>query len=150
LAQRVPAGPLLIIAGAGSGKTNTLRIAHLIVKGGDPRRILLMTFSKRAASEMARRVERICRNVLGTNTGVLTDALAWSGTFHGTGERLLGMYAEQIGLNPDFAIHDREGSADLANLVRHELGFSKTDSRFPTKGTLPVDLFASRQLGDTT
>jgi DNA helicase-2/ATP-dependent DNA helicase PcrA len=60
------------------------------------------------------------------------------------------MYAEQIGLNPDFAIHDREGSADLANLVRHELGFSKTDSRFPTKGTLPVDLFASRQLGDTT
>lgn len=131
------AGPLLIIAGAGSGKTNTLahRVAHLIVNGADPRRILLMTFSRRAASEMARRVERICRNVLGANAGVMTDALAWSGTFHGIGARLLRMYAEQIGLNPDFTIHDREDSADLMNLVRHELGFSKTDSRFPTKGT---------------
>lgn len=130
------AGPLLIIAGAGSGKTNTLahRVAHLIVNGADPRRILLMTFSRRAASEMARRVERICRNVLGANAGVLTDALAWSGTFHGIGARLLRMYAEQIGLNLDFTIHDREDSADLMNLVRHELGFSKTDSRFPTKG----------------
>ncbi len=131
------AGPLLIIAGAGSGKTNTLahRVAHLIVNGADPRRILLMTFSRRAASEMARRVERICRNVLGANAAVLTDALAWSGTFHGIGARLLRMYAEQIGLNLDFTIHDREDSADLMNLVRHELGFSKTESRFPTKGT---------------
>jgi len=131
------AGALLIIAGAGSGKTNTLahRVAHLIVNGADPRRILLMTFSRRAASEMARRVERICRSVLGQNSGVMTDALAWSGTFHGIGARLLRMYAEQIGLNPDFTIHDREDSADLMNLVRHELGFSKTDSRFPTKGT---------------
>ena len=54
-------GPLLVIAGAGSGKTNTLahRVAHLIVSGADPRRILLMTFSRRAAAEMTRRVERI-------------------------------------------------------------------------------------------
>ena len=137
LAEDNAAGPLLIIAGAGSGKTNTLahRVAHLIVNGADPRRILLMTFSRRAASEMARRVERICRNVLGANSAVLTDALAWSGTFHGIGARLLRMYAEQIGLNLDFTIHDREDSADLMNIVRHELGFSKTDSRFPTKGT---------------
>lgn len=137
LAEGNTAGPLLIIAGAGSGKTNTLahRVAHLIVNGADPRRILLMTFSRRAASEMARRVERICRNVLGANAGILTDALAWSGTFHGIGARLLRMYAEQIGLNLDFTIHDREDSADLMNLVRHELGFSKTESRFPTKGT---------------
>ncbi|KXG87465.1 ATP-dependent helicase [Agrobacterium bohemicum] len=137
LTEGSAAGPLLIIAGAGSGKTNTLahRVAHLIVNGADPRRILLMTFSRRAASEMARRVERICRNVLGANAGVLTDALAWSGTFHGIGARLLRMYAEQIGLNLDFTIHDREDSADLINLVRHELGFSKTESRFPTKGT---------------
>lgn len=130
-------GPLLIIAGAGSGKTNTLahRVAHLIVNGADPRRILLMTFSRRAASEMARRVQRICRQVLGENAAIITDALAWSGTFHGIGARLLRMYAEQIGLNVDFTIHDREDSADLMNLVRHELGFSKTESRFPTKGT---------------
>lgn len=131
------AGPLLIIAGAGSGKTNTLahRVAHLIVNGADPRRILLMTFSRRAASEMARRVERICKQVIGENSGTLTDALAWSGTFHGIGARLLRIYAEQIGLDVDFTIHDREDSADLMNLARHELGFSKTESRFPTKGT---------------
>ena len=131
------AGPLLVIAGAGSGKTNTLahRVAHLIVKGADPRRILLMTFSRRAASEMARRVERICAEVLGANSGIMADALAWSGTFHGIGARLLRDYAEQIGVDPAFTIHDREDSADLMNIVRHDLGFSKTENRFPTKGT---------------
>ena len=129
--------PLLVIAGAGSGKTNTLahRVAHLIVNKVDPRRILLMTFSRRAASEMARRVERICAQVLGKDAGVLTDALTWAGTFHGIGARLLREYASEIGLDPDFTIHDREDAADLMNLVRHDLGFSKTESRFPTKGT---------------
>jgi DNA helicase-2/ATP-dependent DNA helicase PcrA len=131
------ASPLLIIAGAGSGKTNTLahRVAHLIVNGADTRRILLMTFSRRAAAEMSRRVERICRQVLGADAAIMTDALAWAGTFHGIGARLLRIYAEQIGLNVDFTIHDREDSADLMNLSRHALGLSKTDSRFPTKGT---------------
>jgi DNA helicase-2/ATP-dependent DNA helicase PcrA len=130
-------GPLLIIAGAGSGKTNTLahRVAHLIVNGADPRRMLLMTFSRRAASEMARRVQRICRQVLGDNAAIMTDALAWAGTFHGIGARLLRIYAEQIGLSVDFTIHDREDSADLMNLVRHDLGFSAKQSRFPTKST---------------
>src|SRR5881628_3785773 len=129
--------PLLVIAGAGSGKTNTLahRVAHLIVKGADPRRILLMTFSRRAASEMARRVERIAGEVLGRDAAVITDALTWAGTFHGIGARLLRDYALEIGLDPAFTIHDREDSADLMNLVRHELGFSRTESRFPTKGT---------------
>jgi DNA helicase-2/ATP-dependent DNA helicase PcrA len=137
LADGAIGGPLLIIAGAGSGKTNTLahRVGHLIVNGADPRRILLMTFSRRAASEMAHRVRRICRQVFGDNAAVLTDAMAWAGTFHGIGARLLRMYAEQIALNIDFTIHDREDSADLMNLVRHELGFSKMESRFPTKGT---------------
>ena len=76
------APPLLVIAGAGSGKTNTLahRVAHLIVQGADPRRILLMTFSRRAASEMIKRVERIARKVLGDNAGIMTDALMWAGT----------------------------------------------------------------------
>src|SRR4030088_2433632 len=79
-----PSMPLLVIAGAGSGKTNTLahRVAHLIVNGADPRKILLMTFSRRAAAEMARRVERIVRRVIGGNADVMTDAL-WAGTFHG-------------------------------------------------------------------
>jgi ATP-dependent DNA helicase UvrD/PcrA len=107
--------PLLVIAGAGTGKN--------------------MTFSRRAASEMTRRVERIARQVNGDRAGVITEALTWAGTFHGIGARLLRSYADQINLDPTFTIHDREDSADLLNLVRHELGFSKTEQRFPTKGT---------------
>ncbi|MEP9348572.1 ATP-dependent helicase [Xanthobacter sp. KR7-225] len=131
------ASPLLIIAGAGSGKTNTLahRVAHLIVAGADPNRILLMTFSRRAAAEMTKRVERICNKVLAGRGRVLTEALTWAGTFHGIGARLLRDYAEQMGIDPAFTIHDREDAADLMNLIRHELGFSKTQSRFPSKGT---------------
>jgi DNA helicase II / ATP-dependent DNA helicase PcrA len=134
---RGPSAPLLVIAGAGSGKTNMLahRVAHLIVNGADPRRILLMTFSRRAASEMTKRVEQIARKVLGARAGIMTDALQWAGTFHAIGARLLRDYSEQIGLDSAFTIHDREDSADLMNLVRHELGFSKTESRFPTKRT---------------
>ena len=131
------ASPLLIIAGAGSGKTNTLanRVAHLIVSGCDPRRMMLLTFSRRAAAEMQRRVEHIIGQVLGAKAGLMTDALSWSGTFHAIGARLLREYALDIGLNNAFTIHDREDSADLMNLARHDLGFSKTEKRFPMKGT---------------
>ncbi len=127
--------PLLVIAGAGSGKTSTLahRVAHLVVKGADPQRILLMTFSRRAATELTRRVERITAQALGTSYAA--EALTWAGTFHGIGARILREHAVEIGLNPDFTILDREDSADLMNLVRHELGLSKTESRFPTKST---------------
>ena len=133
----VPAAPLLVIAGAGSGKTNTVahRVAHLIVNRVDPRRILLMTFSRRAAAEMTRRAGRICSQVLGMNGDVMTEALTWAGTFHAIGARLLREYAQQIGIDPAFTIHDRADSADLMNLVRHELGFSKMETRFPTKAT---------------
>jgi len=136
-AHAVPSAPLLVIAGAGTGKTNTLahRVAHLIVNGTDPCRILLMTFSRRAAGEMNRRVERIVRQVSGDRAGAIADALIWAGTFHGIGARFLRIYAGQIGLDSAFTIHDREDSADLMNLIRHELGLSKTESRFPAKGT---------------
>src|SRR6202171_1864776 len=119
-----PSMPLLVIAGAGSGKTNTLahRVAHIIVNGADPRRVLLMTFSRRAAAEMTKRVERISLKAMGEKAGVMTDALMWAGTFHGIGARLLREYSDQIGLDPAFTIHDREDAADLMNLVRHELG----------------------------
>lgn len=129
--------PLLIIAGAGSGKTNTLahRVAHLIVEGADPRRMLLLTFSRRAAAEMGCRVERIAVRALPDQARLIVDALTWSGTFHAIGARLLREYAEQIGLDHAFTIHDREDSADLMNLVRHDLGFSKTEQRFPAKNT---------------
>lgn len=131
------AAPLLVIAGAGSGKTNTLahRVAHLITAGADPRRILLMTFSRKAAAEMTKRIERICARVMGDRARALTEGLTWAGTFHAVGARLLRDYAPEIGLDPAFTIHDREDSADLMNLVRHELGLSKTESRFPAKGT---------------
>src|SRR5216684_5387304 len=127
--------PLLVIAGAGSGKTSTLahRVAHIVVNGGDPHRILLMTFSRRAAAEMTRRAERIVASALGSSAAAA--ALAWSGTFHSIGARLLREYAGEIGLSPSFTIHDRGDAADLMNLVRHEIGFSKTKSRFPTKAT---------------
>jgi DNA helicase-2/ATP-dependent DNA helicase PcrA len=133
----VTAPPLLVIAGAGSGKTNTLahRVAHLLVHGADPRRLLLMTFSRRAANEMIRRVERIARKAIGEPAGIMISALSWAGTFHGVGARLLRERAEQLGLDPGFTIHDREDAADLINLVRHQQGFSKTESRFPTKAT---------------
>ena len=129
--------PLLIIAGAGTGKTNTLahRVAHLIVRGADPRRMMLLTFSRRAAVEMIRRVERIAANVLPDQARVAADALSWSGTFHAIGARLLREYVEQIGLDRAFTIHDREDSTDLMNLLRHDLGFSKTEERFPAKNT---------------
>jgi DNA helicase-2/ATP-dependent DNA helicase PcrA len=113
-------GPLSVIAGAGSGKTNTLahRMAHLIVNGGDPRRILLMTFSRRASAEMINRIERISRKAMGDKAGVITDALTLAGTFRALGARLLRVYSDQIGLDRAFTIHDREDSADLMNLVR--------------------------------
>jgi DNA helicase-2/ATP-dependent DNA helicase PcrA len=83
--------PLLVIAGAGSGKTNTLahRVAHLILNGADPGRILLMTFSRRAAAEMTRRVSRIAAKLGGNNSSPMSDALVWAGTFHAIGARLL-------------------------------------------------------------
>jgi DNA helicase II / ATP-dependent DNA helicase PcrA len=129
--------PLLVIAGAGSGKTATLahRVVHLIVNGADPRRILLMTFSRRAAAEMTRRVERIAAAASPARGAAALGTLTWAGTFHAIGARILREYAHQIGLTPGFTVHDREDSADLMNIVRHDLGHSKKQSRFPTKGT---------------
>ncbi len=129
------AGPLLVIAGAGSGKTDTLahRVAHFIVNGADPARILLLTFSRRAAAEMERRAHAIIVAAVGPANG--HSPLLWSGTFHAVGARLLRLYAASIGLDPSFTIHDREDSADLLNLVRHDLGFSEKAKRFPLKAT---------------
>ncbi len=130
-------GPLLVIAGAGSGKTNTLahRVSHLIAQGTHPEKILLLTFSRRAANEMARRAERILCQLAVAKSRSVAMKLNWAGTFHGIGARLLREYAGRIGLNPAFTIHDREDSGDLMNLVRHELGLSGKDKRFPLKNT---------------
>lgn len=128
---------LLIIAGAGSGKTTTLagRVANLIVNGADPKRILLLTFSRRAANEMKTRVVNIVERALDPAGPHAHSTVSWAGTFHAVGARLLRTYAPRIGLEPSFSIHDREDSADLLNLVRHDLGLSKKKTRFPLKGT---------------
>ena len=120
--------PLLIIAGAGTGKTNTLahRVAHLISLGADPGRILVLTFTRRAAEIMTRRAERI----VGKKARV-----SWSGTFHSIANRLLRLHASAVGLDPSFTVLDRSGSADLLNVVRNDLGFATLAVRFPKKDT---------------
>jgi DNA helicase II / ATP-dependent DNA helicase PcrA len=142
-------GPLLIIAGAGSGKTRTLvhRVAHLIEEGTDPSKIMLLTFTRRAAAEMMRRVDGVLRG-LKANGGdgddiaegkrpevKVSSKRLWGGTFHSVATRLLRAHGKQIGLEPGFTIHDRGDSEDLLDVVRTELGLSKNDKRFPKKGT---------------
>jgi DNA helicase-2/ATP-dependent DNA helicase PcrA len=122
-------GPLLIIAGAGTGKTRTLvhRVAHLIERGVPPERILLLTFTRRAAQEMLGRVERLvgkaCHHVQG-------------GTFHATAHRLLRRYGAAAGVPSDFTIMDQEDSQDLMHMARVQLGYGDKTKRFPKKETL--------------
>jgi DNA helicase II / ATP-dependent DNA helicase PcrA len=121
---------LLILAGAGTGKTNTLahRVAHLILQGANAQRILLVTFSRRAAIEMTRRAQKV----------VSVEAkirLPWSGTFHSIANRLIRRHCARVGLQPNFSVLDRGDAADLMDVTRHELGLSKLEKRFPRKDT---------------
>jgi len=142
--------PLLIVAGAGTGKTKTLvhRVARLISTGVDPSRILLMTFTRRAAGEMLRRVEHLLRRVVsGADADVATASRAsdprfrsltqkiWGGTFHAVATRLLRAYGQLIGLDPTFTIHDRGDSEDFLDVLRTELNLGSSETRFPRKGT---------------
>jgi DNA helicase II / ATP-dependent DNA helicase PcrA len=134
-------GPLLVIAGAGTGKTMTLahRVAHFIVQGVQPERILLLTFSRRAALAMTRRVEAIVRKALrdsGRHRPVRDNCtLPWSGTFHSVANRILRRYAHNLRLDPGFSILDRGDAADLLDVVRLELGHAAKVRRFPKKDT---------------
>ena len=132
-----PAGPLLVIAGAGTGKTMTLaaRVARLVLDGADPNRLLLLTFSRRAAHEMERRAGRLLHAALGFRATQQAPALPWSGTFHAIGARLLREHAGAIGLSPQFTIHDRGDAEDQMGWVRQELELAATGKRFPLKGT---------------
>jgi len=137
--QGLRAGPLLVIAGAGTGKTMTLahRVAHLVVSGVSPERILLLTFTRRAAQEMARRVESIVRATACDNHSRVLQAggLPWSGTFHSVANRLLRRYAHNLGLDPGFSVLDRGDAADIMDVVRHERKLTTTARRFPKKDT---------------
>jgi len=137
-------GPLLVIAGAGSGKTSTLahRVAQLIEAGVAPRRILLLTFTRRAAVEMTRRAGQILAQTRDAADEAF-DApirrrdgrLEWSGTFHAIANRLLRLYADAAGLDPTFTLLDRSDAADLLDWLRGDLGLARRDRRFPRKGT---------------
>ena len=122
-------GPLLIIAGAGTGKTRTLvyRVAYLIDRGVKPERILLLTFTRRAAQEMLSRAERL----VGGNSKKVHG-----GTFHATGHRLLRRFGAAAGLPKDFTIMDQGDSEDLMQLSRSQLGYAQKSKRFPKKETL--------------
>jgi DNA helicase-2/ATP-dependent DNA helicase PcrA len=129
-------GPLLVVAGAGSGKTAMLahRVAALILGGVDPKRIMLATFSRRAAAVLGRRVEGLLARRIAPEAAAASTP-AYAGTFHAIGGRLLREYAPRLGLDPQFTIHDREDSADLMNWARHQGGFGDLKGRFPTKTT---------------
>jgi len=132
-------GPLLVIAGAGTGKTMTLahRVAHLVISGVSPERILLLTFTRRAAQEMTRRVESILRAATkGLGTAPLpAGGLPWAGTFHSVANRLLRRFAHNLGLDPGFSVLDRGDAADILDVVRHEQKLTRTSRRFPKKET---------------
>ena len=122
-------GPLLVIAGAGTGKTRALvyRVAHLIDRGVPPERILLLTFTRRAAHEMLSRAERLA--------GAASTRVQ-GGTFHATGHRLLRQFGPDAGMPRDFSIMDQGDAEDLMQLARGNLGYGKQEKRFPKKESL--------------
>ncbi|MEQ2005485.1 MAG: ATP-dependent helicase [Limisphaerales bacterium] len=127
-------GPALVIAGAGAGKTRTLtyRVAWLIEHGIAPDRILLLTFTNKAAKEMMRRVA----DLLGNDVSQL-----WGGTFHSVGNRILRRHAEVLGWRPDFTILDREDAKDLLQACVDEAGIDVKETRFPKPDVLG-DIFS--------
>jgi len=135
------AGPLLVIAGAGTGKTSTIahRVAQLVLSGVDPARLLLLTFTRRAAAEMRRRSHDIVREARGDTLGnkwrAMLQRLVWAGTYHSIGNRLLRHYARHLKLEPSFTVMDRSDSADLLDEIRTQLGLAGKDQRFPRKDT---------------
>lgn len=145
-------GPLLIVAGAGTGKTATLahRVAHLIASGVSPGRILLLTFTRRAAAEMLRRVDGLLREIRAAGAQTPTGSpgsRVWGGTFHSVGTRLLRQYGRHLDLPPDFTILDRGDAEDLMQVLRQELKLGREEDEdsersphwrstwFPLKGT---------------
>ena len=123
-------GPLLVIAGAGSGKTRTVacRVAWLLGRGVAPEQILLLTFTRRAAAEMLERAGHLA--------GSVSTSRVWGGTFHAVANRLLRQYGRALGLSPEFTVVDQSDAADLMHLIRCELQLGEGRKRFPQKGTL--------------
>ncbi len=126
-----------MIAGAGTGKTSTLahRVARVVGEGVDPARVLLLTFTRRAATELERRAGHVVARQFAQRGLDAAIALPWAGTFHSAGAKLLRLFAEDVGLAPNFTIHDRGDSEDLMALVRNGLAIDVTRRRFPSAAT---------------
>jgi DNA helicase-2/ATP-dependent DNA helicase PcrA len=134
--------PLVVVAGAGTGKTAVLaaRVAALIARGVAPERILLLTFTRRAAAEMLRRVETLLAR--SGDAAVASGASrVWGGTFHAVAARLLRIYGQSIGLPPTFTVLDRSDAEDLMRLVRSDLGLGNAKRRFPQPATC-LDIYS--------
>src|SRR5436309_2455724 len=133
-AVTAPPGPILVIAGAGSGKTRTLtyRVAYLLENGIDPRNILLLTFTNKAAREMLVRV---------TNLLPIDAAGLWGGTFHSVGNRILRRHGTALGYSGGFSIMDREDQKDLIDTVVASAGIDPKEIRFP-KGDVLAEIFS--------
>jgi DNA helicase II / ATP-dependent DNA helicase PcrA len=133
-AVTAPPGPILVIAGAGSGKTRTLtyRVAYLLENGINPRNILLLTFTNKAAREMLNRVA----NLLPVDASGL-----WGGTFHSVGNRILRRHGTALGYSSGFTIMDREDQKDLINTVVASAGIDPKEIRFP-KGDVLAEIFS--------
>ncbi len=131
-----PGGPLLILAGAGTGKTTTLcaRVAWLLTQGIAPERLMLLTFTRRAAREMLQRTRAIVAMPAGSG-GVV------GGTFHSVAHRFVRLHGASLGLAPGFAVLDPSDAADLLDLIREEHGHAQSTRRFPRKGTL-LDVYS--------
>ena len=127
--------PMLVVAGAGSGKTRTIaaRVARLLAGGVDPDRVLLLTFSRRASREMLHRA--------GLLAGERTAGRVWGGTFHAVANRLLREHGRAVGLPPGFTILDQGDATDLLGAIRTELGLAERGRRFPKKDTL-LDVYS--------
>ncbi len=123
-------GPLLVIAGAGTGKTRTLasRVARLVDEGVPADRVLLLTFTRRAAAEMLRRSGALISN--------RSVGKVWGGTFHAVANRLLRKYGSAVGLQDGFTVIDQSDAASLFGMIRTELGHSGSKQRFPRKETI--------------
>src|SRR5215475_9447772 len=127
-------GPVLVIAGAGSGKTRTLvyRVARLVESGINPGQVLLLTFTRKAAEEMLRRASGL--------VGASCEQVA-GGTFHSFANTVLRRHGRRLGLEPGFTILDRSDAEDVVNLLRSRAGLDRKDRRFPRKGAV-VGIFS--------
>ena len=133
-AVSAPPGPVLVIAGAGSGKTRTLtyRVAYLLDKGIQPRNILLLTFTNKAAKEMLDRVRALVPRDISE---------MWGGTFHSVGNRILRRHADEVGFTKSFSIMDRDDQKALMNAVISECEIDTSARRFPKPDVL-ISIFS--------